>query len=161
VPFQLVHQKLDARLTSTVVEVFHKGQRVASHARIFDRLFSTQHAHMPKAHQEYVAWTPERIIDWAGKTGPSTMQLVEEILASRLHPQQGFRSCLGVLRLGRAFGEQRLEAACARALDAGTCSFKSVNSILKTGLDHQPMVDRNDGSAPIDHENIRGPQDYE
>jgi transposase len=161
VPFQLVHQKLDARLTSTVVEIFRKGQRVASHVRIFDRRFSTQHEHMPKAHQEYVAWTPERIIDWAGKTGPNTAQLVEEILESRLHPQQGFRSCLGILRLGPTFGGQRLEAACARALDAGTCSFKSVNSILKTGLDRQPVVDGYERSAPIDHENIRGPQDYE
>ena len=167
VPYQLAHKKVEVRCTSTTIEIFHKRKRVASHRRSYYRYAATtQREHMPKAHQRHAEWTPSRILTWAGQTGPATRRLAEKILESRKHPEQGFRSCLGLLRLGKAYGPERLEAACARALVIGACSYKSVQSILKTGLDHQPLGERADGSADQDrtgpdHGNIRGPDYYQ
>lgn len=113
---------------------------------------------MPKAHQEYLKWTPQRLIDWAAKTGPSTAAVVEYILGSRAHPQQGFRPCLGLMRLGKTYSTERLEAACARALRLQAMSYKSIESILKRKLENAPLpVESN--STPIEHDNLRGP-DY-
>src|SRR5262249_21232018 len=136
VPYALVKQQLEVRVSARVVELFHKGTRVASHVR--SRLkghHSTVAPHMPTAHRQYVAWTQQRLSGWAADSGAATAQLVETILASRPHPQQGFRSCLGILRLGKSYGAERLEAACRRALTIGACSYKSIESILKNGLD--------------------------
>ena len=136
VPYALVKQQLEVRLSAQVVEIFHKGNRVASHQR--SRLkgrHSTVAAHMPKAHRRYAQWTPQRLVHWAAHSGPATAQVVETILASRPHPQQGFRACLGIMRLGKSYGDERLEAACRRALTLGACSYKSIESILKLGLD--------------------------
>ncbi len=116
--------------------------------------------HMPKSHQKYVEWTPERLIRWAGKIGPHTAELIEKVMGSRMHPQQGFRSCLGILRLGKSYGEERLEAAARRANQIGGKSYKSVESILKNGLDRKPLPDEKPEDAPIDHANIRGGQYY-
>jgi transposase len=162
VPYQLLKQQLDVRLTATTVECFHKSKRVASHPRSHQKgKHSTLAEHMPKAHQEYAAWTPQRLVGWAAKTGPDTAALVEKILASRAHPQQGFRSALGLLRLGKTYGQERLEAACTRALAGAACSYKSVESILKTGLDRQPLPQTTAPSAPIAHRNIRGTNYYQ
>jgi len=161
VPYQLLKQQLDVRLTATTVECFHKSKRVASHPRSWRKGgHSTLTEHMPKAHQEYAGWTPKRLINWAAKTGPDTAAVVEKILASRAHPQQGFRSALGLLRLGKAYGQERLEAACARAIAGEACSYKSVESILKTGLDRQPLPEAKTPSEPIAHRNIRGTNYY-
>lgn len=161
VPYQLVKQQVDVRFTTNTVEIFHKGRRIASHPRYPKRIrHSTLKEHMPKAHQSYAEWTPRRLIRWAAKTGPSTAQLIETILASRPHPQQGFRSCLGIMRLGKDYGEKRLEGACARALAIGGLSFKSVKAILKTGLDQQPLQKDQQDPQPIEHINIRGAQYY-
>src|SRR5499427_2359913 len=125
VPYALVKQQLEVRVSARVVELFHKGTRVASHVR--SRLkgrHSTVAAHMPTAPQRYAEWTPQRLIRWAADSGAATAQLVETILASRPHPQQGFRSCLGIMRLGKSYGAERLEAACRRALTIGACSYK-------------------------------------
>jgi transposase len=100
-------------------------------------------------------------VRWAEKSGPATAELVSTILASRKHPQQGFRSCLGLMRLGKTYTDQRLEAACQRALALGAVSFKSVQSILKTALDQQPLPETStQQSLPIDHPNIRGSKYY-
>ena len=140
VPYTLVKQQLDVRLSAQVVELFHKGKRVASHRRSpLKGRHSTVAAHMPTAHQRYAEWTPQRLVLWAAKTGEATAQVVETILASRPHPQQGFRSCLGIMRLGKSYGDERLEAACQRALTLGACSDKSLASILKNGLDRRPL----------------------
>jgi transposase len=161
VPYQLLKQQLDVRLTATTVECFHKNKRVASHRRSHQRgRHSTLAEHMPKAHQQYADWTPKRLIDWAAKTGPDTASVVETILASRAHPQQGFRSALGLLRLGKTYGQQRLEAACARAIAGQACAYKSVASILKTGLDRQPLPETKSSAEPITHRNIRGTRYY-
>lgn len=158
VPYQLAKRVFDVRLTATTVECFLRGRRVASHARSTRRGFhTTVKEHMPKSHQQYADWTPERIERWARKIGPATAELTRRIIASRRHPQQGYRSCLGVLRLAKAYGDERLEGAARRALSIGAKSYKSVASILKSGLDHQPLPEPGEQlSLPIDHKNIRG-----
>jgi transposase len=161
VPYSLVKQQLEARLSAHVVELFHQGKRVASHQRSpLKGRHSTVAAHMPKAHQHYAAWTPQRLVLWAAKTGEATAQVVETILASRPHPQQGFRACLGILRLGKRYGESRLEAACQRALRIGACSYKSIESILKHDLDRQPVPGPPAATPMLIHGNIRGAQYY-
>jgi len=161
VPYALVKQQLEVRLTAQVVEVFSHGKRVASHPRVFLKgRHSTIAAHMPTAHRHYVEWTPQRLIRGAATSGEATARVVETILASRPHPQPGFRSCLGLMRLGKSYGAERLEAACRRALTLGACSYKSIESILKNGLDHSPLPQTPPlGSSPR-HDNIRGPEYY-
>jgi transposase len=158
VPYQLVKQQLDVRRTARVVEIFHKGVRVASHVRSFLKgRHTTLKEHMPRAHREYAEWTPERLVRWAGRTGESTAALATAILSSRVHPQQGFRSCLGLMRLGKAHGDDRLEAACRRALEIGATSYKSVESILRNGLDRRER--RVTTPTPtVQHPNVRGAQ---
>jgi transposase len=161
VPYQLVKQQVEVRITRQIVEVFYKGRRIASHRRSHERGYhTTVTEHMPQAHQRYAEWTPERLIRWAATNGNATAQLVENILASRPHPQQGFRSCLGIMRLGKEYGQERLEAACARALAIGGTSFKSIQAILKAGLDRRALFEQHRESPPIHHTNIRGPHYY-
>ncbi|HTA14236.1 MAG TPA: IS21 family transposase [Solirubrobacteraceae bacterium] len=159
VHYSLVHEEVEARATATTVEVFHRGQRVASHARSYERARHTTIAeHMPKRHQQHAEWSPSRFARWASTIGPKTEELVSAILAERPHPEHGYRSCLGILRLGKRYGPERLEAACQRALVVRARSFKRVESILKTGLDRAPLpetlVEPERPTTP--HENIRG-----
>ena len=161
VPYQLLKQQLDVRLTATTIECFHKSNRVASHPRAARKGgHSTLTEHMPKAHQEYVGWDAKRLIDWAAKTGPETAVPVGKILAARTHPQQGFRSAMGLIRLGKIYDQQRLEAACTRAVAGEAYSYKSVASILKTGLDRQPLPETKTVTEPIAHHNIRATAYY-
>ncbi len=144
VPYQLVGQRVDVRTSATTVEVFHSGRRVASHLRIYR---PAAH-HRPGPHARLAtAATPSghrrRIIAWAETTGPNTAALAKAIMDARTHPEQGYRSCLGIIRLGERYGAERLEAACARALAARALSYRSVESILRHGLDSQPL-----GRAP-------------
>ncbi|NND01451.1 MAG: IS21 family transposase [Acidimicrobiia bacterium] len=160
VPYQLVKMQLDARVTAHTVELLHRGKRVASHPRSRQKAaHTTIPEHMPRPHREYAEWTPRRLVEWANKAGPATAQLVSTILASRRHPQQGFRSCLGILRLGKTYTETRLEAACHRALRLGAHSYKSIESILKHKLDQQPLPEPAQKTLSIDHDNLRDP-DY-
>lgn len=161
VPYQLIKRELDVRLTANTIECFHKGRRVAGHVRSWLRgRHTTITAHMPKAHQGYAEWTPERVIQWTTQAGPATRAVAEHILASRPHPQQAFRSCLGIMRLGKSYGRERLEAACQRALRFQATSYTSVKSILKNGLDTVPQEEGLE-SPPIAHPNIRGAAYYE
>lgn len=160
VPYQLLRHQVDVLVSLNTIEIFFKGRRVASHVRSFVKgRHTTLNEHRPKAHQQYLEWTPTRIVNWASKIGPDTAKLVAAIMESRPHPEQGFRSCLGIIRLGRAFGDQRLEAACCRALTIGAYSYKSVKSILESGLDRHPAIS---ADVPLQlsiiHSNIRGPQ---
>lgn len=160
VPYVLVKQQLEARLSERTVELFHKGQRVASHIRAQARgRHTTAPEHMPKAHREYADWTPQRLVRWAEQTGPATAGVIGHILAHRPHPQQGFRSCLGILRLGERYGAQRLEAACRRALHLNACRYQSIASILARGLDRQPLAESTESTLPAVHDHVRGP-DY-
>lgn len=161
VPHALVKKTLEARIGAHTVECFHRGERVASHSRSpLKGRHTTLAEHMPEAHRHYAQWTPERIIRWAEKTGPATAGLIQTLLQRRAHPQQGFRSALGILRLGKGFGDERLEAACRRALHIGACSYKSVESILRQGLDRQLPTEPSQPQLPIAHENIRGADYY-
>ncbi len=162
VPHQLVGQHCDTRVTVAIVEVFHRGRRVASHRRSRKQArFTTEPAHMPEAHRRHAEWTPGRIVAWAERSGPATGQLVTVIMASRPHPEQGFRSCLGIMRLGRRYGDERLEAAAHRALAIRAHSYRSVESILKAGLDGQPLPGDEPGTTIGDHANVRGAAYYE
>ena len=160
VPYPLVHQELEVRSTATTVEFFHRGKRVAAHVRSYrPGQFTTLEEHRPKSHQRYLQWTPSRLVHWASQTGPHCAQLVEHILKNRPHPEMGFRSCLGIIRLGKAVGPERLEAACARALRFGTCSYRSIKSILESGLDRQSAEPELPLNSPA-HENVRGQAYY-
>lgn len=159
VPYGLIRHRLQVRLTDASVEFFHKATRVAAHPRSFLRgQFTTLAEHRPKSHQRHLEWTPGRIVEWARKIGPQCAGVVEQVMRSRPHPEQGFRSCLGIIRLARAHGEARLEAACQRALHFGTVSYRSIESILDQRLDSQPL-DVDLPWSPPAHENVRG-QEY-
>lgn len=159
VPYGLIHQRLQVRLTDTTVELFSKAKRVAAHRRSFQRgKFTTLDEHRPKSHQRYLEWTPSRIIDWASKIGPQCALVVQNVMAARPHPEQGFRSCLGIIRLAKAHGQARLEAACQRALHFGTVSYRSIESILEKRLETQPLQGELVPASPS-HENVRG-QEY-
>jgi len=161
VPYQLRNEYLDVRLTESVVEAFFRSKRVASHVRSYAKgRYTTVADHMPKAHRDYAEWTPERVIRWAKETGTSTADLINAILARNLHPQQGFRSALGIITLARKFGKDRVETACKRALAIGGLSYKSVKSILETGLDKKPLPEPRSASQAITHNNIRGREYY-
>ena len=161
VPYQLRGKRLDARITADGIECFHQRKRVASHVRSFQKgCHTTVASHMPKSHRDFADWTPERLIRWAAKTGPRTAAMAEAILASRPHPQQAFRSALGLIRLGKIYGQKRLEAACDLALEGQATRYKSVKSILQTGLDQQPRQQTLPIAEPIDHDNIRGGDYY-
>jgi transposase len=164
VPYQLLHELVDARRTATTVEIFHRGQRVAAHVRDDRRGYhTTDPAHMPKAHREHLEWSPSRLIDWARTIGPQTAALVEAILADRPHPEQGYRSCLGILRLAKGYGVDRLEAACARAGAARARSYRHVDAILKHGLDRLPLAGEAHAQLTLvpAHEHVRGPEYYQ
>ena len=164
VPHPLVHERVELRFSAQTVEILHKGQRVAVHRR--DPMpggYTTLPAHMPKAHQKHLAWTPTRLIRWADSIGPETGTLVAAILADRPHPEQGYRSCLGILRLAKQYGGERLEAACKRGVAVNARSYRHVQSILKHGLDRLPVAEGNDEEQtrlPLEHENVRGGDYY-
>ena len=156
VPHQLLRQKLWARITPRTVEVYFKGERVASHARTSgNRHHSTHREHMPAHHRLREDWTPERIRKQAAQIGPNVEAFVEAVMYQRKHPEQGYRTCMGVLRLVKAFGRDRLDAGCERALGINAHSYSSLRSILKNGLDRQPRIRATDEPA-ITHPNIRG-----
>jgi transposase len=159
VPYRLVHEEVEARVVSDVVEIFQGRSRMAGHRRSYVKGgFTTLAEHMPSAHRAHVEWTPSRILSWAAKVGPGTRDLCDAILADRPHPEQGFRSCLGILRLGKRYGDVRLEAACSRALRVRARSYRHVESILKAGLDRVAVTDEQT-TPSLAHENVRG-RDY-
>lgn len=160
VPYRLVGEAVDVRLSARAVEVFHRHRRVASHLRAHTPGHTTDPAHMPESHRRHAAWTPGRIVAWAAQAGPATARLAEAIMAARPHPEQGFRSCLGIIRLGERYGTDRLEAACTRALAVRALGYRSVESILRAGLDRQPLAPERPAPPHPAHDNLRGPDYY-
>jgi transposase len=160
-PYQLVGQTLDVRLTASIVEAFLKGRRVAVHQRS-NKPFAhtTNPAHMPPEHAKHLEWSPQRLIAWAAKTGPSTAKLFEAIMLNRDHPEQAYRSCLGILRLGQGYDQARMEAASARALKFKLFSFRAMRSILAAGLDQNAEPEQIAQPALPLHDNVRGGQYY-
>jgi transposase len=162
VPFQLVGQQLDARYTAMTVEIFHRGMRIASHARSYvPYTATTNHQHRPKSHQAHLEWTPSRLINWAGTVGPATAEVVRAILERKPHPEAGYRACLGILSLAKTYSAARLEAASQRALHLEVYSYPSLKSILKRSLDQQPFLDVDCDRSGPHHGNIRGPHYYD
>jgi transposase len=161
VSYTRLGEHLDVRATRTTVEVYDGTERITSHVRSYERgRHTTKPEHMPKSHQKHLEWTPSRIVKWAETIGPETARLVSAIIAERPHPEQGYRSCLGILRLSKRYGGDRLEAACGRAVTAGARSYRHVESILKHGLDRLPPSDALTAQQlPLVHENVRG-RDY-
>ncbi|MBD1549751.1 IS21 family transposase [Roseibium aggregatum] len=161
VPHRLIGRHVDVRLTHRMIEIFHNHERVAVHHRRGQRGgHTTIKEHMPKAHQRHGGMTPESLIGRAARTGYHAAALVERLMRDRPHPEQGYRSALGVLGLQRQFGADRLEAACERALTVGTVNYASVRSILITGLDRAPSPPDQITATPV-HDNIRGPGYYQ
>jgi len=160
VPHRLVRQRVEVRLTASTVEILSKGERVASHPRSPRKGgFTTVPAHMPLSHQRHLEWTPGRFLNWAQTIGPHTGVVVEHLLERR-YPEQGYRSCLGLLNLVKRYGPTRLEAACQKATSVGAYTRRSVASILEHGLDLQPAALPPDLTPPLEHENLRGPAYY-
>jgi transposase len=163
VPYQLVNQPVDVRLSVRTVEIFYRGQRVALHARNYQRGgFTTDPAHRPKSHQRHLGWKPSRLIHWSNNdVGPYCGQAVAKLLASKPHPEQGYRACLGIMRLRRQYGMARLESACQRAVRLDACSYQCIKSILATATDRLPLPPNEAPAvAPIRHENLRGQAYY-
>jgi transposase len=144
------------------VEVLFNGSRVAAHTRLTGRgRFSTQVAHMPRAHRAHAEWTPSRLIAWANQSGPATGRLVAGILERRPHPEQGYRACLGLMRLGRVHGTDRLEAACRRAEQLRSYRLRTVEHILTNQQDRLPLEDPAPARPALPHENLRGATYYQ
>jgi transposase len=160
VPFRYVRQGVDIRLTATTLEVFLRGERMAAHGRSYiPHTYTTLKEHMPPSHQKHLEWSPSRLIRWAKTIGPATAGLVEKIMADKPHPEQGYRACLGVMRLARSYPNERVEAAARRALAYNACSFRSMKSILLRGLDRVAPPANGPSQVPLFHDNIRG-RDY-
>jgi transposase len=161
VPFKFARQQVDVRFTAITVEIFHRGSRIAAHARSsLKHKHTTIDAHMTPAHQQVGGWDSKRLLDWAQKIGPHTHATVENMLGSRRHPQQSYRACLGVLRMGKDYSNSRLEAACSRALAINAANYRSVSSILKNGLDKQSQIEATQTTLPLTHSEVRGPEYY-
>jgi transposase len=161
VPYRLIREVVEARVTDRSVEVFHHGVRVAVHVRNpVPHRHTTLSDHMPSAHRRYADWTPARLRREAAQIGPAAAGLIELILTAKPHPEQGFRACLGILRLVRAYGAERVEAACQRGIDIGARTYGSIVSILRNNLDRayrpQPVPD----APSVQHGNIRGGRYY-
>ena len=162
VPFQLLRERLDIRLTTTTVEAFHKGERVAAHARSYIKGgYTTLKEHMPPEHRAYAEWSPSRFTKWAGKIGTATARLVEQIMASRAYPEQAYKACMGIIQLSRHYEPERVEAAAERALKYNTCSYRSMKAILAAGLDRQNSQQSSRQISLPSHENIRGKEYYQ
>lgn len=162
VPYRYIKHVLDLRSTKHMVEIFHQGESIAVHPRAARAGYTTCTPHMPKCHQAYAEWTPERLMRWANQIGPATRKLIQGVIDSRAHPQQGYRASLGILRLEKNYGKERIEKAAERAVHFGALNYKSMESILKTGLDKQPLPDVSQESdlKEVHHEFIRGADYY-
>lgn len=157
VPFQLIGEQLDVRQTARTIEVFKGAKRVAAHPHSFAKgAYTTRPGDMPSSHRKHAEWTPERLAKWAGATGPATQHVVEQIMADKPHPEQGFNAVLGVMRLGKTYSPERLEAAAERALRVGAVRYQSLKTMLERGLDRQPLPDTERVIPMPQHPNIRG-----
>jgi transposase len=159
VPYTLIGQSVDIRYTGSIVEMYHKGKRVASHVRMNKPgAFVTENLHMPHQHRQYLEWTPERIKLWGKKIGPHTQDLMDQIMEHRDHPEHGFRSCLGIIRLSKTYSPERVENACKRALELQAYNYKSVKSLLEHTMENLSVATRKN-SIPL-HANVRGGSYY-
>jgi transposase len=161
VPHRFAREQVDVRYTTATVEVFHRGTRIAAHAKSDRRgAHTTLTEHMPANHQAVTGWDPQRLRNLAATIGPHTDAVIQHLLGGRQHPQQAYRTCLGILRLAKDYGNQRLEAACSRAIDLKAPSYRFIDSTLKNGLDQQPSPVAVQPDLPLAHANVLGPDYY-
>ena len=162
VPFGLIKQRVSARYTHSSVECFHKSQRVAAHVRSFLKgQHTTLPEHRPPAHQKHLAWTPERIVSWAGTIGPNCRAAAQQIMASRPLPEHGFRPCLGLIRLGKRYSNERVNRACGRAIRLNIVGYRHIENMLKSGRDKIPLPEEQAAPAIVAHDNVRGAGYYQ
>ena len=162
VPYTLTGEMVDIRATPTTIEIFHRGQRVASHVRHRGRHKAvSQNDHRPRSHREHLEWSPSRIVSWAAKIGTHTAHMVQKILDDKPHPQMGYRSCLGLIRLATKYSPARLEAAAERGLLTGAIGYQRVKSMLEKSLDALPVVPPPPSPPSPPHENLRGPEYFQ
>lgn len=162
VPYNYIHREVDLCTTGKTVECFYQGKRIAVHARSYARYqFTTLLEHMPPNHLVSAEWSPERMRRWAKKIGVQTGAFIEHMILSRPFPQQAMRSCLGLLRMGKRFGDERLEKACSIALTAGATRYQQVESILKNKIDQLEPQAINESKVISPHHNIRGSNYYQ
>jgi hypothetical protein len=160
VPCRLVRSKVLIRSTSRMIEVFHKGTRVALHPRSYKKYGRTTNPeHMPKSHREYAEWTPARLTTWGRECGVHVAALLDRIMKSRQHPALGYRTCLGIMHMEKKVGKERLDAACKRALEMGVLTCRGVRNILERKQENIPLV-TDDIQYSIHHENVRGAAYY-
>ena len=160
IPYTYAKQELEIKASSRVIEIYRKDVRICMHKRSYVKNgFTTDKEHMLKSHRAYLEWTPERIMQWAEKYGPSVKAVVKIIIERKYFPEQAYRSCLGIISLEKKYSASRLDSACKRALEHRSCSYTSVRSILEHNLDQ--IEDKPAASKKIHHENIRGSEYYE
>ena len=160
VPYRYLHKKVEVRATDRIVEVFYNRERIASHVRDDTPYrYTTQPEHRPEAHRAYLEWNPERFVRWAERAGPFAAEMVRRIMADRPHPEQGYRASLGLMRLGTRYGNERLEAACERALSFDLVSYRGVRNILEAGMDRL-KAEKTSVQPEKPHANLRGPRYY-
>jgi transposase len=161
VPYTLIGKEVEVCLTATTVEILHNGKRVASHARTYKRnVYVTVDAHRPHSHQKHLEWTPERMRRWGESIGPRTGAMIEAIIQLSDHPDHAYRKCLGLLRLARSCGNDRLELACDRALKLQAIGYRSVKNILNKGIEAADIPGHSEASQTVFHDNIRGSEYY-
>lgn len=162
VPYQWTGKEIELRFNAESIECWHQGKQIALHVRSYRKGAHTTLAdHMPKAHRKHMEWTPGRFLNWATDIGIATTRLVKHLLECKPHPEQGYRSCLGLLNLSKRYGNARLEKACERAWQLGAKTRRSVDSILSHNLEDQPTThEKLNISIPLQHENLRGKNHY-
>lgn len=157
VPYTLIGKEVDIKYTGHLVSVYHEGEVVARHIRTLKpNYYVTNPAHMPHEHRFYREWSPERIRSWGAKIGPNTAELMDRIMQSKVHPEHGFRGCLGVIRLAKTYSPERLERAAIKALELNLTTYKSIKSMMANGLDTVTLFEQQPSLGGISHQNIRG-----
>jgi transposase len=164
-PYTLVGETLFVRATHSAIELVFKGKRLASHPRSYQKYhYTTDPAHRPASHRRYLEWTPSRLIDWGKTIGSHTGALIEYVIAHKPHPEQGYRSALGILRLAKKFGTTRLERAAERALAIQSPSYTTVKTMLARRMEAAPIADGNEtrtpGTPALGTANVRGRNYY-
>jgi len=160
VPYQYIRKKVKLLYSATYVEVFYKYNRIALHKRSPNKFsYTTVKEHMASTHQFLTEWTPQRFINWGASIDKHVEVLIVNILEKKQHPEQAYKSCMGILSLEKKVGRDRLINACKRALEFNVYNYKTVLNILERGLDKTNNEQYSIEPLP-EHDNIRGKKYY-
>lgn len=162
VPYKLINQLIQVRLTVNTIECFYNGQRIATHIRSYQKgKYTTLLEHLPPAHKKFSQWNVEYFLNWAISIGPSVNEVIKLLLSSVTYPEQNYRACFGILKGVKKYGNDRLESACKRAIDINSPKYHTILSILQKGLDKQPLPQFITATSVPKHNNIRGAGHYQ